>query len=112
MYVAVEVNQWHAFEKGVYAEADDESCDGVNGVVVAMALVGMVVVVVFAGLMLFFAAGAVVVSVFGSAGKLFEEQLNEESYHDGGSYLEVYAGCDETERVVAKEDVWHEVDEA
>ena len=110
--VAVEVDHGHAFEEGVDAEADDESGDGVDGGVVAMAVVVLVFVMVLFGILLFFAAGAVVVAVFGSFGELLEEELDDEADHDGGGNLEVEVGGDETIGVVAQEDVGHEVDEA
>ena len=54
------------------AEADDKSGDRVNGMAVAMTGVGVVLVVVFLGLMLLFAAGAVIMPMFGTLGELFQ----------------------------------------
>ena len=112
MDVAVEVDHGHAFEEGVDAESDEESGDGVDGGVVAVAGMVVVFVMVLFGFFLLFTAGAVVVAVFGSFGELFEEELDEEANHDGGGNLEVEVGGDEAVGVVGKEDVWDEVDEA
>ena len=105
VYVTVEVDKGHAFEKGVYAEADEQSGDGVYGVVVAMPGMGVVCVVVLVGVMLFFAARTMVVAVFNTTSQLLEKQLDEETHHNRCSNLEVDAGCDETEGFIAKEDV-------
>ena len=64
------------------------------------------------GIVLFFAAWAVVVSVFNASGQLFEKQLDEETHHNRCSNLEVDAGCDKTVGFIAKEDVRNEIDEA
>ncbi len=96
----------------MYAEADEQPGDGVHGIVVAVSLMGVMGVVVFMRLGLFFAAGTVVVAMFGPASELFQQQLDEESHHDRGGNLEMDAGCDETVGVVAEEDVGDEVDEA
>ena len=83
-----------------------------NGIVVAVAGMGMVFVVVLVGVVLFFAAWAVVVSVFNATGQLFEKQLNEKTHHDRSCNLEVGIGGDKTVRLVAKKDVGDEIDEA
>ena len=51
-------------------------------VVVAVSGVGLVGMMVFFGIVFLFAAGTMVVSMLGTAGKLLEQQLNEETYHD------------------------------
>ena len=51
-------------------------------VVMAVSGVGMVGMMVFFGIVFLFAAGTMVVSMFGTTGKLLEQQLNEEAYHD------------------------------
>ena len=73
MDVAVEVDHGHTFEEGVDAKTDKESCDGVDGSIVAVAVMLMMLMVVFFGLFLLLAAGAVVVSVFGTFGELFQQ---------------------------------------
>lgn len=110
--VAVEVDEGHAFEKGVDAEADDETGHGMGCPVVAVALVGEMGVVVLMGFVFLFAAGAVVVAMLGAASELLEKELDEEANHDGGGYFEVKVGGDEAVGVVAEEDVRDEVDEA
>ena len=69
-------------------------------------------VVMHFGFFFFFAAGAVVMAVFGSFGELFEEELYDEADHDGGGDFEVEVWGDEAVRVVGKEDVRYEVDKA
>ena len=110
--VAVEVDKWHAFEEGMDAEAYDESCDRVDAVFVAVALVVEMGVVVFVGFGIFFTAGTVVVAVFGTFGELFQQQLDEEAYHDGCRHLEMQIGGDKPIVAIAEEHVGHKVDEA
>lgn len=62
--------------------------------------VGMVGMMMFFGIVFLFAAGTMVVPMFGTAGKLLEQQLNEETYHDRGGDLKVDAGCHKTERIL------------
>ncbi len=109
--VAIQIDKRHAFEEGVDGEADDETCDGMDGAGVAVAGVGEMAVVMLGGLVLLLAAGAVVVAVLGSAGELFKQQLDKEAHHDGGGNLEVPVGCDKTIGVFAKEDVGYKIDE-
>ena len=112
VYVAVEVNERHAFEEGVDAEANEKTRDGMDGFVVAVSLMGMVCMVVLMGIVFLFAAGTVVVAVFNATCQLLEKQLDEETHHDRCSNLEVDAGSDETVGFVAQKDVRNEVDEA
>ena len=51
-------------------------------VVMAVSRVGMVGMMMFFGIVFLFAAGTMVVPMFGTAGKLLEQQLNEETNHD------------------------------
>jgi hypothetical protein len=53
-----------------------------------------------------------VVAVFGPMGEPFEQQLDEETHHDGCGYLKVEIGGNEAVGVIGEEHVGHQVDEA
>lgn len=94
MDVAVEVHHGHSFQKRMDGEADEQAHDRVVGVGVLFALV------------------AVVVSVLGTFGEVFKEELYEESGHDRGGNLEMDARCDKLVGGFAHKHVGYEVDEA
>lgn len=110
--VAIKIDHGHALKEGMDAETYHEACDGMHIIVVAMPGMVEVLVVMLCGFDLFFAAGTVVMAVFGTFGELFEEQLDEKSQHDGGSDLKVEVGRNKAVGLFAKEDVRNQVDEA
>ena len=112
MDVAVGVHHGHAFEEGVDAEADDKARDRVYGGVVAVPGMVLVLVVVFVRFLFLFAAGTVVVAVFGTFGELLEHYLDEEAHHYGGGHFEMDAGGYKTIGLVAEKHVRDQVDEA
>ena len=93
------------------AKAYQQTCDGMDGGIVAVASMMVMLVMMFFCLFFLFAAGAVVMAMLGTFGELLQQQLDEESQHDCGSNLEVDAWGDEAEGLVAKEHVGDKIDE-